>query len=511
MTQKHAPAPAKPEQAAPTVKRSETRERLDQAKREVDTKKKVFDMVQDFFKDFSKLTSKERIQRIGAIVATAAISTLIAGKEGVKKGVDAARNLASRATQGRQERQAGKERKSAEEGDREALSGSAAQRPPEMCIDPALVGEVESDLPVCRNTKDSEKIVEDHRHNAALLELLPGKKGKLDKFLEKFEANRARYERVAKAAHLPAALIAAIHYREGSMNFNGYLHNGDPLGSPTTHVPKGILFRKGQWEEAAIHALGGNIKDANGRRSLQYKRKLRQQLGIDENTTDMGKLLTFAEKYNGLGYRGRNLRSCYVYGGTNLNCQGMYVADHEFDPNKKDQRLGIAAMLMGAQTKESGESLRVASSNQTLPNQPTAKPSGKVVALPRRTEKPDSQGKPVQLTTNTRSRAGLGGTYEVESVNVPAGYTRRGTGKLPSKTQGKLSRIATRLRTDRSMEMFTGIPMVVDGYDVMMVKEQHMTPMKNYGKEGLSDYYYKPHTGVAYLMKIQDQQLNLAA
>ena len=41
--------------------------------------------------------------------------------------------------------------------------------------------------------------------------------------------------------------------RESSCNFKTYLHNGDPLGKPTTHVPKGKNFTK--FTDAAVDAL----------------------------------------------------------------------------------------------------------------------------------------------------------------------------------------------------------------------------------------------------------------
>lgn len=51
----------------------------------------------------------------------------------------------------------------------------------------------------------------------------------------KMKSNQSRYEAVSKklfetnGKKIPWQAVAAIHYREGDMNFNTYLHQGDPL------------------------------------------------------------------------------------------------------------------------------------------------------------------------------------------------------------------------------------------------------------------------------------------
>ncbi|HLG26015.1 MAG TPA: M15 family metallopeptidase, partial [Candidatus Gracilibacteria bacterium] len=180
-------------------------------------------------------------------------------------------------------------------------------------------------------------IAGDHRANAEKMELDPGRKQMLDRFLRIFNQNKARYEKVGKATDMPPELIAAIHNREGGMRFDTYLHNGQKLGKPTTFVPKGIFFREDQWEEAAIHALTS-------------AKQIKNTLGIHYDTTDMGKLLAFAESYNGFGYRPReNTPSPYIYAGTNMDTKkGRYVADGRFSATSEDKGVGVAAMLKGA-------------------------------------------------------------------------------------------------------------------------------------------------------------------
>lgn len=152
----------------------------------------------------------------------------------------------------------------------------------------------------------------------------------IDVFQSIWEANQDRYEAVAEQAGIPAVLIAAIHFRESSGNFDTYLHNGEALGQVTTLVPEGILFY--DWEEAAVHALA--MKDY-----------VSEDLGMTEDTTDLAAMATFAEYYNGLGYHNMGEESAYVYSGTDVYDGGRYVADGEYDPNSFDSRPGILALI----------------------------------------------------------------------------------------------------------------------------------------------------------------------
>ncbi len=150
----------------------------------------------------------------------------------------------------------------------------------------------------------------------------------MDLFKEKYAENKDKYLEVAKATGMPPELIAAIHWREAGGNFEKYLHNGDPLGKPTTHVPKGIYFE--DWTSAAIDAISSEMpkmeKSEFADGSLEY-------------------YLDFAERYNGLGYRDMGKPSPYVWAGTDNYSGGKYVEDGRYDPNHIDQQLGVALML----------------------------------------------------------------------------------------------------------------------------------------------------------------------
>jgi lysozyme family protein len=146
-----------------------------------------------------------------------------------------------------------------------------------------------------------------------------------------FEQNRARYDAVAQKTNMPAELVAALHWRESSGNFNTYLHQGDPLGKPAVHVPRNIpVFHR--WEDSAVHALG-------------QKAGYQQALGLTRDSTDKGSMAAYAELYNGLGYHYRGRPSPYVYSGTDKYSSGKYVRDGVYDPNTVDRQLGVLALM----------------------------------------------------------------------------------------------------------------------------------------------------------------------
>ena len=133
-----------------------------------------------------------------------------------------------------------------------------------------------------------------------------------------------------KKAKLPTQLIAAIHYRESSCNFKTYLHNGDPLGKPTTHVPKGKNFTK--FTDAAVDAL---------KEKETYRRKYK----LKKNSKDIAAMLSFAEVYNGPGYYNMDKVSPYIYSGTNLYTKGKFSSDGSYNPPLKDKQPGIYILI----------------------------------------------------------------------------------------------------------------------------------------------------------------------
>ena len=152
----------------------------------------------------------------------------------------------------------------------------------------------------------------------------------LDRFKTIYNENKDLYARIAEATGIPPQLIAAIHYRESGCNFNTYLHNGDPLGKPTTNYPQGIYFDN--FEEAAIEALSG-------------KSQLRDAFNLSTSSTDMAAMAAFAERYNGLGYYNKDKISPYVYSGTSIYTGGKYVRDGVYDANVVDKQPGVYILI----------------------------------------------------------------------------------------------------------------------------------------------------------------------
>ena len=138
--------------------------------------------------------------------------------------------------------------------------------------------------------------------------------------------HRDRYHKVQDQTGVPWLWLAAIHNLEGSCNFETYLHNGDPLGKKTVHVPVGVgPFNT--WEESAIDVIKTSKLD---------------------KVTDWSRprMLYEAEKFNGLGYIKQGLMSPYVWSCTSHYEKGKYVADGKYDPNAISRQVGIAAILI---------------------------------------------------------------------------------------------------------------------------------------------------------------------
>ena len=151
--------------------------------------------------------------------------------------------------------------------------------------------------------------------------------------LNLIKAKIGKIDEIASKANLPRELVAGIWYREMSLQDGKYLHNGDPLGKATVHVPAGIYFGTHQFVEAAVHALG-------------MKQGLADQMGISASSKDYAAMCAYSEAYNGFGYRNHGTASAYVAAGTDKYTGGLYVADGKFSSTKKDSRVGVLRIFM---------------------------------------------------------------------------------------------------------------------------------------------------------------------
>jgi lysozyme family protein len=169
-------------------------------------------------------------------------------------------------------------------------------------------------------------------------------------------AAKLRYLLVALKTSVPWWVVAAIHERECSQNWDNSLAQGDPWNRVSSHVPAGRGPFK-SWEDAAVDAL------VNCAPYLA-----RKEWG------SIGFSLTNLEAYNGLGYAARGLPSPYLWAGTDQYQSGKYVADHVFSSSAIDTQPGCAALILAMAALD--PSIVVGSSTMMTPAPaPTPAPS----------------------------------------------------------------------------------------------------------------------------------------
>lgn len=137
--------------------------------------------------------------------------------------------------------------------------------------------------------------------------------------------NKGRYESVEAITGVRWYHIAVIHRRESSADFGTYLGNGQSLRHVTTVVPKG-RGPFNSFEAGCIDAL-----KIDGLTSVSDWR--------------LEKILYYCEVFNGGGYSRIGLPSPYVWGGTNVQRPGKFIADHQFNPHEWDTQPGCAPIL----------------------------------------------------------------------------------------------------------------------------------------------------------------------
>ncbi len=145
--------------------------------------------------------------------------------------------------------------------------------------------------------------------------------------VNKIRDNLNVYNHIASDVKMDSVIVGIIHGLEASFNFNTHLHNGDPLTAKTVHVPKDRPDGEPpfHWRESATDAL------EPFRNSYSYSWE---------------KKLSLIERYNGLGYRKKDINSPYLWSGTNHYTTGKYISDGSFDPNTRSRQVGAVAILL---------------------------------------------------------------------------------------------------------------------------------------------------------------------
>ncbi len=156
-----------------------------------------------------------------------------------------------------------------------------------------------------------------------------GKYPVLDKCVQTIVAGKGQYEAISVVTNVPWFFIGIIHNMECSCNFNKHLHNGDPLIARTVQVPK------------------GNPKKGNP--PFSFFDSAKDALSVEGFTqwTDwsIGGILYCFEKYNGFGYRKKNINTPYLWSFSNQYSRGKFVKDGVFDPNAVSSQIGTAVIL----------------------------------------------------------------------------------------------------------------------------------------------------------------------
>lgn len=163
----------------------------------------------------------------------------------------------------------------------------------------------------------------------ASCEIRPERAGEVAWHRQKLEQYRPHYEAVAAKTGVPWWFIGVVHALETSFNFNGHLHNGDPLAAQTALVPKNQPAdwnAPHDWESSALDALA--YRNFNGLSDWSLAASLYRW-----------------ESYNGFGYAAQNIHSPYLWSLSNHYTKGKFVSDHEFDAEAVSKQCGAAVML----------------------------------------------------------------------------------------------------------------------------------------------------------------------
>lgn len=141
-------------------------------------------------------------------------------------------------------------------------------------------------------------------------------------------AHKAVYQDIERRSGVTWPHVAVLHRRESDANFDTYLGNGESLHHVTRLVPRG----RGPW--TGPNAFADGAVDALRIDGLTSVRDWRLE-----------KILYYCEIFNGTGYNSRGLPSPYIWGGTNIQKPGKYVADGVFSSRVMDPQPGCAPML----------------------------------------------------------------------------------------------------------------------------------------------------------------------
>jgi lysozyme family protein len=160
----------------------------------------------------------------------------------------------------------------------------------------------------------------------------PEKKSEVDWYVNKLLNDRYRgeYAKVEAAACCPWYFVGIIHALEAGFNFDGHLHNGDPLDKQTVNVP---AKRPPNWNPPGTWVQ--SAKDA-----LEYDDL------VDLQDWSLAATMFRWELYN--GFRSRELHSIntpYLWSFSTHYTRGKFIADDVWSASAVSNQCGAAVML----------------------------------------------------------------------------------------------------------------------------------------------------------------------
>ena len=158
------------------------------------------------------------------------------------------------------------------------------------------------------------------------MEVSSNRKAEAASVAKKILTNKVRYQSIEALTGVPWHFVALVHYRESSLNFSKNLANGQPLNMKTTIVPKG-RGPYSSFEESAVDSL------------------VNVQKYTKDRDWSLPMYIYTIEGYNGYGYHGKGIPSPYLWGGSNRQRAGKYVADGVFSSTTWDTQLGVLTIL----------------------------------------------------------------------------------------------------------------------------------------------------------------------
>lgn len=198
------------------------------------------------------------------------------------------------------------------------------------------------DLQAPLASKDYAQLKDEYQAWFDACEVRAGQQGAVDYYVKRLKLGQPNYEQVGQDLNgIPWYFIGVIHGMECGFNFNGHLHNGDPLSACTMHVPAG--------------------RPQTGAPPFTWRQSARDALTMKgfQQVTDwsMPHILFFLERYNGMGYRMRRAATPYLWSFSNLYSKGKFVQDGHFDPDAVSRQCG-AALMLKAVAPAAGRALR---------------------------------------------------------------------------------------------------------------------------------------------------------